>query len=287
MTEIRSPFDAPARLLQTLPAGDLVQRYRAKCGLDITPWLHGIHALTQHACERTGMRFWRPEAAAGDEAFYRALSAAWPGYYRHERWEYDTVRRWLGAQDRVLEVGCGQGWFLKSLQGHVAPATGLELNNEAIAGTVTTFPVRAELIDVHAAAHPAAYSAVCTFHVLEHVADPAVYLRACVAALKPGGLLIVSTPNHAAPKFRDGSDPFDMPPHHLNHFDAACYRRIAEALGLQVHAIRQQPRYFEVAPGISSSLLQRALGRVASVWYRLSGAPGDSIVVALRKPLNG
>lgn len=284
MTELRSPFDAPARLLRTLAVADLVQRYRAKCGLDITPWLHGIDAITQHACERTGMRFWRPEAAAGDEAFYRALSAAWPGYYRHERWEYDSVRSWLGAQDRVLEVGCGEGWFLQSLQGCVAAASGLELNNEAIAGTVTQFPVRAELIAEHAAAHPAAYSAVCSFHVLEHVADPAAYLRACAAALKPGGLLIVSTPNHAAPKFRDGSDPFDMPPHHLNHFDAACYRRIALALGLQVHAVRQQPRYFELAPGTTPSLVQRALGLVAAAWYRASGAPGDSIVVALRKP---
>jgi SAM-dependent methyltransferase len=286
MSPVRSPFNAPARWLRTLPVVELARRYRDKCGLDITPWLQGLDTLTLHECEATGMRFWRPERAAGDEGFYRALSAAWPGYYRPQRWEYDSVRGWLGTQDRVLEVGCGQGWFLKSLQGRVAGAVGRELNREAIAGTVTSFPVRAEHVGAHAAALPHAYAAVCSFHVLEHVAEPASFMRDCLAALRPGGLLILSTPNHAAPKFRDGTDPFDMPPHHLNHFDAASFRRIAAALGLQVHAVRQQPRYFEPAAPAGGAPLrpwQRLLGRLVSAGYRLRGAPGDSIVVALRK----
>jgi SAM-dependent methyltransferase len=279
LTDVKSPFGGAAQPVLTLPAADLVAAYRAKCGLDVTPWLEGLDPLGLYACEATGMHFWRPAAAAGDEAFYRALSAAWPGYYRTERWEYAAVRSWLGAADRVLEVGCGRGWFLQSLQGHVAAATGLELNRQAIANTVTTFPVLASPLDQHAAAHPASFDAVCAFQVLEHVAEPGQFLQQCLQALRPGGLLIVSTPNADAPVFRSRQDPFDLPPHHLNHFDADTYRRLAALLGLELHALRVQPRFHVGHDG-----RPRWWGRAATAWYRMTGSPGDNLVVALRKP---
>lgn len=285
MTVVRSPFDAPAQRLRTLPTREVAARYFAKCGLDISPWLAGQSELDLFECERTGMRFWRPCEAAGDEAFYRALSAAWPGYYRQERWEYATARRWLSPADRVLEVGCGRGWFLKSIEGQVASASGLELNREAIADRVTRFDVRAETLGAHVGVHAGTYSCVCVFHVLEHVINPAEFLRQCVELLQPGGLLVVSTPNYASNTFRDGRDPFDMPPHHMNHFDATVYRRIASIMGLRVQEVRQQPRYADASlqgTGKSASWAWlRALALSAS--YRLSRSPGDSIVVALRK----
>jgi 2-polyprenyl-3-methyl-5-hydroxy-6-metoxy-1,4-benzoquinol methylase len=279
ITAVTSPFGGPASPVLTLPVSDLIEAYRAKCGLDVAPWLQGAEPLRLYTCEATGMRFWRPAAAAGDEAFYRALSAAWPGYYRTDRWEYAAVRSWLGTADRVLEIGCGRGWFLQSLQGRVAAATGLELNREAIATTVTTFPVLPIMLDEHATAHPASFDAVCAFQVLEHVADPGQFMRQCLQALRPGGLLIVSTPNADAPVFQSRQDPFDMPPHHLNHFSADTYRRLAALLGLELHALRVQPR-FHVAPDGQP----RWWGRAATAWYRLTGSPGDNVVVALRKP---
>ncbi|HJW11689.1 MAG TPA: class I SAM-dependent methyltransferase [Albitalea sp.] len=278
---LTSPFDAPARHVASLPAATLIARYREKCGVDISRSLAGIAELDLYECERTGYRFWRPEAAAGDEAFYQSLSAAWPGYYRTERWEYPAVRRWLGAGDTVLEVGCGRGWFLRSLEGRVAAATGLEFNREAIADKATRFEVQSLPIDAFAAQHPEAFDAVCTFHVLEHVVDPAAYLRSCLRALRPGGLLVVSTPNYASPKFREQRDAFDLPPHHVNHFDRQAYQRIAQALGLSVVAVREHPRQAEV-PG-NATWLRRMVGRAKSAWYRLTRAPGDTILVAFRK----
>jgi 2-polyprenyl-3-methyl-5-hydroxy-6-metoxy-1,4-benzoquinol methylase len=281
MPSVTSPFDAPARQVASLPAAALIARYREKCGVDISRSLAGIDELSLDECERTGYRFWRPEAAAGDEAFYQALSAAWPNYYRTERWEYPAARRLLRARERVLEVGCGRGWFLRSLEGRVASATGLELNREAIANKVTRFEVQNQLIDAFAAQHAEAFDAVCTFHVLEHVVDPAAYLRACLRALRPGGLLVVSTPNYASPTFREQRDAFDLPPHHLNHFDRAAYRRIAQALGISVFAVREQLREAEVAG--DASALRRAIGHAKSAWYRVTRAPADTILVAFRK----
>ncbi len=161
----------------------------------------------------------------------------------------------------------------------MASATGLELNREAIAATVTDFPVLARPLDAFAGAQPGTFDVVCAFQVLEHVSEPGAFLRQCLQALRPGGLLIVSTPNAAAPVFRHRQDPFDMPPHHLNHFDAASYRRVAQVLGLELQALRTQPRFHVGRAGGP-----RWLGRAVSAWYRLVGSPGDNLVVALRKP---
>lgn len=47
----------------------------------------------------------------------------------------------------------------------------------------------------HAAAHAGAYDVVCSFQVREHGANPAGFLTACMACLKPDGTRILSTPN--------------------------------------------------------------------------------------------
>lgn len=266
-----SPFEAPARRVASMPIARLCDMYRRKCGIDVRASFGDLDEVALFECDATGMRFWRPASVAGDEAFYRRLSSLWPNYYRTDRWEYERARAALGTGKRVVEIGCGRGYFLRSLERDGHAALGLELNGEAIQRKVTRFEVRRQMLDALAADEPGSFDAACSFQVLEHVVDPAALVRACVRAVRPGGLVILSTPNYDYPAHREREDPFDMPPHHLNHFTPEVFRRIAERVGLELVDVSVQP----LAGGWLRRMLRRGAGE-----FR----PGHTILTTLRTP---
>lgn len=264
--------------------------YRAKCGLDIDfGWL-ADDLLHLYACEATGYRFWRPEALAGDERFYREISAAWPDYYQGWRWEYRPALRAVRGSQRLLEIGCGRGYFLRATENRVASAIGLELNREAITRTVTRWPVEARTIEQFADEHPESVDAVCAFQVLEHVVDPAGFLRSALGALRSGGKLVVSTPDADYMPHRLKLDAFDLPPHHVGHFSGDTYRRIADLLDVELVELKRQPRSVraeDVHTATRASLAFRAARAIGylptAIAYRLNREPGQTIMAVFRK----
>ena len=109
----------------------------------------------------------------------------------------------LKAGDRVLDIGCGPGWFWAAAAG-VLPA-GLELTladlspgmvQEAVE-RCKPLPLRiVEGRQADAASLPfedGSFDAVIAMHMLYHVADPAVGIAEMFRVLKPGGLLAVTT----------------------------------------------------------------------------------------------
>src|SRR5262245_16798914 len=137
---VDGPFGR-ARLVLSLPTCDVIAAYRKKCGADVSRWFGDLPEIYLFECEETRYRFWRPVSIAGDGAFYTYLSGLWQDYYRPERWEYPFVRRLIDRSCRVLEVGCGRGFFLKSIEDRVAGGMGIEFNVDAIAGKVTRLDI--------------------------------------------------------------------------------------------------------------------------------------------------
>lgn len=285
-----SPFGWPADLVQSIPAATIAKQYRCKCDIDIAECFDGHPTIGLYACSGTGYRFWRPAGIAGNEAFYRLLSHAWQDYYRTTRWEYPHARAALRGVDRLLEVGCGRGYFLESVEGSAPYALGLELNTEAIEQRVTRFAIEPMSLD-DLAARGDRFDAICAFQVLEHVTEPGAFLEAALRCLSPAGRLVLSTPDAAYQPLRDQADAFDLPPHHMGQFDKAAFRAIARQFGLEVVRLSSQPRVpvfekpsaatrgrfaYKVARGAA-----RALYRFA---YRVCGEPGPNLLAVLRKP---
>ncbi|MGH6994866.1 MAG: class I SAM-dependent methyltransferase [Stellaceae bacterium] len=276
----------------SLPVSDVVATYRRKCGADVTPWFGSLREIQLFECRATGYRFWRPASIAGDERFYRYLTRQLPDYYHAERWEYPFVQRLAALPDRVLEIGCGRGFFLRSLEGRVADAIGIEFNRAAIDDKVTQFPIVDSAIEQVAAAAPERFSLVCSFQVLEHVVAPDTFLAACIKCLRPGGILALATPNYASAMLARREDAFDLPPHHMGHFSAPVYERLAPLYGLAVEKIHVEKRYFElndtVTDATRGTFVYRAARRIASVLMSLAYArvrePGNNILAILRKP---
>mgnify|MGYP000385923526 CR=1 FL=1 len=78
------------------------------------------------------------------------------------------------------------------------------------------------------------------FEVIEHVFDPAAFVRRCTSALEPGGLLVLSCPNHrgfgvaglGTPDHPARSGTFDH--EHLNYFTPDSLPRLLTRCGLRV-----------------------------------------------------
>ncbi len=106
---------------------------------------------------------------------------------------------------RILDVGTGTGYGARMLADAVAPA----------GGTVTALDAAADAVDyarAHYAAanmtvevgtdatldapeHAGAYDLVASFQVIEHAHDAPRFLARLLAATRPGGAVLVTTPN--------------------------------------------------------------------------------------------
>jgi len=289
--EIAGPFGT-AKFVMTLPTTLLTEMYWEKCGVDISPHFGGISQIELFECNVTGYRFWRPDTVAGNETFYREMSVAWAHYYRDWRWEYGPMLPLLSDTDRLLEVGCGRGYFLRNTESRVASALGLEFNREAIATKVTSHEMRAITVEELARAEGESFDVVCSFQVLEHVINPAAFIKGCMDCLKPGGILAFSTPNHKHVPHAKRQDAFDLPPHHMGHFSRNVYKRLADIYGLGLESIYEQPRYSETEDATKirrrGRLLQMSISAIKgmlNVPHRIIYGPGHTMLVVFRKPL--
>lgn len=285
-----SPFGHSVTVIDELSVGYVADVYRKKCGADVRRYLEPANSIKLYRCNVTGYMFWRPKQVAGPEDFYHLLSSKWPDYYRETRWEYPAALRALRGRREVLEIGCGRGYFLHSAESVVQDGLGLEMNLQAIQGKVTRFPIVNRLIeDVQSDGRT--FDAVCAFQVLEHIVDPASFLRLALGALRPGGLLILSTPNADCTDRAHRDDAFDLPPHHMGRFNAEIFGKIAHEFGLEVVAIKAERRRHsteEVSALAQKSVVFRMARWVARLAYdaafRITNEPGGNILTILRKP---
>ncbi|XP_022131209.1 ubiquinone biosynthesis O-methyltransferase, mitochondrial-like [Pieris rapae] len=107
---------------------------------------------------------------------------------------------------KVLEVGCGGGIVTEEFAKLGAEVTGVDPSplliglakehskvDERVAANKPTY--LNTTIEEHSKHFPNHYDAVIATEVVEHVANLDVFLESCVAALKPGGKMFITSPN--------------------------------------------------------------------------------------------
>jgi SAM-dependent methyltransferase len=107
--------------------------------------------------------------------------------------------RELGAPPRVLDVGCGEGYFTARLARAGAVALGVDVSAEALRRARSRHPqLQLQAIDAGGEwpLADASFDLVWAGEVIEHVADTAGWLSEARRVLRPAGRLLLTTPDH-------------------------------------------------------------------------------------------
>jgi 2-polyprenyl-3-methyl-5-hydroxy-6-metoxy-1,4-benzoquinol methylase len=98
---------------------------------------------------------------------------------------------------RLLDVGCACGFFLETALAHGFDATGVEFSSEAIALARSDIRTRIVQGDVNALALKDAkeFDVIVAFDIIEHTRDPLKFLQELRDLLRPGGWIVLSTPD--------------------------------------------------------------------------------------------
>jgi 2-polyprenyl-3-methyl-5-hydroxy-6-metoxy-1,4-benzoquinol methylase len=156
----------------------------------------------------------------------------------------ETLKIPATATGRLLDFGCGDGTFMHRMRRAGWLVSGVEPDQAAVNNLRGRYgyDVRLSLEDFGSGEE--GFDVVTLCHVIEHMADPIAALRALRRVLKPGGLVIIVTPNANSlgakifGKFWRGLEP----PRHFNVFTLKSLRSSLQQAGYAVHDLTSETR---------------------------------------------
>jgi 2-polyprenyl-3-methyl-5-hydroxy-6-metoxy-1,4-benzoquinol methylase len=138
-------------------------------------------------------------------------------YLCYQRHVQDLVQRLRPGS--VLEVGCGDGFFIGQLDASIRRRVGVDLSERAISFAKAFAPsVEFRAIDVDAMTET--FDVVAAIEVLEHIEDGEVgrFLRGLARRTKTGGAVVITVPTTNVP----------LVPKHHRHYDLGLLERQLE-----------------------------------------------------------
>lgn len=201
-------------------------------------------------CENCGHQFLQANFSPAD------LTALYTNYYPRKTFDVEAYRpypetsgfmawlrgdrsspfRWVPPGVRILDIGCGFGESLGYHRNRGCDVYGVEADgNIRRVAEKYGYQVHVGLFDA-AIYEEASFDYVTMSQVIEHVVDPVEVLRGIRRILKPGGELVLSTPNaNGWGAWLFGEKWINWhAPYHLHYFSDRSLRQAAEKAGLLV-----------------------------------------------------
>jgi len=196
--------------------------------------------LTLFRCARCGFVSGAPERGELPVDHYRSYyeveqPAAPEGRY-HEWLERAES---LVEKGRLLEVGAGNGGFVKAAIARGWQVDATEISDSALELLRATGArvLAGDLRD--AGVHEATYDLVASLEVVEHLSDPAAHLRELARITRPGGVLLITTPNFAGLSRKlFGMRWRVVDPEHLGYFEVGTLRHALRDAGFAAVTVR-------------------------------------------------
>lgn len=203
----------------------------------------------------------------------------------------DRVRAATSPVERVIDIGCGIGNFLDWVRTEGMTGTGVDVDDGAISACMERGLDAVLLDDLLERVPAGSVDVVTLWDVVEHIHEPRAAVERLVPLLRPGGAMVLETPDVAFPlrpatiAIRKVVEPIrwsDMLYYsdHQTYFSVAGLTSLLESVGLEVteHLGMRSPsakmqRIFEVWADKGAGA-----GRLGPLLYR----PLDATMRALR-----
>jgi SAM-dependent methyltransferase len=193
-----------------------------------------------YICPKCKLGIYFPQII-GSPGFYIELQKETSdSYYVDEKWDFKEALNDVKAAKKIIEIGCGPGVFLKNTAQYVDQAVGVEYNKLALEIArnkgLSVFNLEDDLADLKGQ-----FDAAFSFHVLEHVSDPVVFIQEMLAWVKPGGKIGISVPNMDGPVKYINPCVSNMPPHHATLWKLKTFQALAAKLDLEIERVAYEP----------------------------------------------
>jgi 2-polyprenyl-3-methyl-5-hydroxy-6-metoxy-1,4-benzoquinol methylase len=179
---------------------------------------------------------------------------------------------------KLFDAGCGDGSFLQAMKRQGWRGGGMDFDAAAVAAGKERYGLDLLVGDfVTAELDEHDFDAVTMSHVIEHVPDPIAAMSKCRKLLRPGGRLVITTPNaHSLGHTRFGPHWRGLePPRHLQIFSPPTLAECARRAGLEVEEAGSTAANADYVSAASLAIAQAREGEpVGGGWKLNTALPG-------------
>jgi 2-polyprenyl-3-methyl-5-hydroxy-6-metoxy-1,4-benzoquinol methylase len=176
-----------------------------------------------------------------------------------------------GKQGKLLDIGCGTGYFLATMQKAGWQVQGIEADEKARNFAQQTFQLEVKLPNEIENLPANTFDIISLWHVLEHLHDLHGYMSQIKRVLKTKGTLLIAVPNYVsydAKHYGNHWAAYDVP-RHLWHFCPTAMATLAQKHNLQIthHYIMPFDSFYVAL--LSEKYKKNPLSLLAGFWHGL------------------
>jgi 2-polyprenyl-3-methyl-5-hydroxy-6-metoxy-1,4-benzoquinol methylase len=202
------------------------------------------------------------------------------GYFTSSKYRGDSValsrenerrirllKRWLSRGSEVLDAGCSTGDFVGYAKNDYQ-MYGLDYSSFAIDVAKRNNPELADKLQSGRIEEiewaDRSFDAICLWDVLEHIWEPVTVVKNLLLRVKPGGLVMISTPaiDSVMARICGCYWPFMTPPEHLSFFSLEAITSLVAILGnCEILYSRRRGKWANIA------FIAYKAGRITPRWF--------------------
>jgi 2-polyprenyl-3-methyl-5-hydroxy-6-metoxy-1,4-benzoquinol methylase len=156
-------------------------------------------------------------------------------YFDRFKTDLKEIRK-LKAPGKILDIGCGPGYFLSLARNEGWDPFGIDIDNSMVEFCKQHLSLNVTQGTLNGPCYPEShFDAVTLFHVLEHIPDTNQAISNVGKILKPDGLLVIDVPNAGdLRRILFGQNWMQFREHHLWYFSAHTLGLLLQKYGFEV-----------------------------------------------------